>query len=402
MAIRVLLLGESWSELEEIESKIVDNEFVVVGASSELSSASDEVVEHEPDMVIMTCSDLSWVFRSCQQIYLLHPNVITVMVSNEKSYDIAKRAIDSGTTAYISPIPEANKFCDELKKIYFNEKSRVSMLIENSGIQRKAEVITVFGTKGGIGKTTLAVNLAVELSRKKAKVAILDLDLQFGDSHMFLGLDVKETVVELLQERKIPTIDSVRNYFLVHSSGVQVLCAPLSPEYADNVSAAQIEPLLNVLRPHYDYIIIDTNSDFAELNLLLLEEASTIFYMTGLDISILNNSKKGLLLLNSLNLGDKVKIIVSKSFKGDISKSDVEKIMGQSVFATISNDYIEAVKSLNQGVPIVQGNTKSPITKEIISIANTFRKDDSDDMQDGNKSLFSNISLNFLKFGGKK
>ena len=400
MAIRVLLLGESWDELEKIESKITDNDFSIVGASAELGSASDEVVEHEPDVVVMSCSDLSWVFRACQQIYLLHPNVVTVMVSDEKSYEIAKKAIDSGATAYISPIPDSSEFCDRLKKIYFNEKSRVSMLIENSGVQRKAEVITVFGTKGGVGKTTLAVNLAVELSRKKAKVAILDLDLLFGDAHMFLGLDVKETVVELLQERKVPTIDSVRNYFLVHSSGVQLLCAPISPEYAENVTASQVEPLLNVLRPHFDYIILDTNADFSELNLLLLEEASTILYVTGLDISLLNNSKKGLLLLDSLNLSGKIKIVVSKSFKGDISKGDVEKIMGKPVFATISNDYIESVKSLNQGVPIVQGS-KSPIAKDIVTIAGAFRKHDSEsgnDEQDEPRKF----SFDFLKLGGRK
>ena len=401
MAIRVLLLGESWEELEKIESKITDNDFSIVGASAELGSASDEVVEHEPDVVVMSCSDLSWVFRACQQIYLLHPNVVTVMVSDEKSYEIAKKAIDSGATAYISPIPDSVEFCDRLKKIYFNEKSRVSMLIENSGVQRKAEVITVFGTKGGVGKTTLAVNLAVELSRKKAKVAILDLDLLFGDAHMFLGLDVKETVVELLQERKVPTIDSVRNYFLVHSSGVQLLCAPISPEYAENVTASQVEPLLNVLRPHFDYIIIDTNADFSELNLLLLEEASTILYVTGLDISLLNNSKKGLLLLDSLNLSGKIKIVVSRSFKGDISRGDVEKIMGKPVFATISNDYIECVKSLNQGVPIVQGSGKSSIGKEIVAIADTFRKHD---LESGNDEQDEprKFSFDFLKLGGKK
>lgn len=401
MAIRVLLLGESWDELEKIEGKITDNDFSIVGASAELGSASDEVVEHEPDVVVMSCSDLSWVFRACQQIYLLHPNVVTVMVSDEKSYEIAKKAIDSGATAYISPIPDSSEFCDRLKKIYFNEKSRVSMLIENSGVQRKAEVITVFGTKGGVGKTTLAVNLAVELSRKKAKVAILDLDLLFGDAHMFLGLDVKETVVELLQERKVPTIDSVRNYFLVHSSGVQLLCAPISPEYAENVTASQVEPLLNVLRPHFDYIIIDTNADFSELNLLLLEEASTILYVTGLDISLLNNSKKGLLLLDSLNLSGKIKIVVSRSFKGDISRGDVEKIMGKPVFATISNDYIECVKSLNQGVPIVQGSAKSPIGKEIVTIADTFRKHDLESENEEQKEP-RKFSFDFLKLGGRK
>lgn len=402
MAIKLLLLGESPSELGRMEDLIVDNDFVIEGRSMNLTNASDEVVEFRPDMVLMYCSDLSWVFRACQQIYLLHPNVMTVMISEEVSYEMAKKAIDSGATSYVSPIPEANRFCEDLKRVYHNEKSRLSMLSEKSGTKRNAEVITIFGTKGGIGKTTLAVNLAVELSRKKAKVAILDLDLLFGDSHMFLGLDVKETIVDLLQEQKVPTIDSIRNYFVLHSSGVQVLCAPSSPEFAGNVTAAQIEPVLNILRTNYDYIIVDTTSEFSDLNLYVLEEANIILYLTGLDISLLNNSKKGLLLLDTLNLKTKTKIIVNRAFKGDISIYDVEKIMDQPVVGKISNDYVEAVRALNQGVPIVSGNNRSPIGKEISRIASMFSQGSGMEENTKKSSIFSNISIGLPKIGGKR
>lgn len=284
--IKLLILGETPSELTEIENLIIDEEFVIEGSSTNLTNATDEVTGYDPDMVIMSCSDMSWVFRACQQIYLLHPNVVTIMVSDVMSFDTTKKAIDSGVTGYICPIPDASKFCEDLKRIYYNEKSRLSMLLENSSVKRSAEVITIFGTKGGVGKTTIAVNLAVELSRKNMRVMILDLDLLFGDSHMFLGLDLKETIVELLQEQKVPTFDSIRKYFLLHSSGVQVLCAPSSPEFSENVSASQIEPILNILRANYDYIIIDTSSEFSELNLYLLEEANVVLYITGLDFSL--------------------------------------------------------------------------------------------------------------------
>lgn len=402
MAIKVLLLGESPSEIASMERLIVDEEFFIEGSSMNLTNASDEVMEYRPDMVLMYCSDLSWVFRACQQIYLLHPNVVTVMVSDDPSYEMAKRSIECGATTYISPIPEAERFCEELKRVYNNEKSRFSMLVEKSGKKRNAEVITVFGTKGGVGKTTLAVNLAVELSRKKSKVIILDLDLLFGDSHMFLGLDVKDTIVDMLQEQKVPTIDSIRNYFVLHSSGIQVLCAPSSPEFAGNVTASQIEPIINILRLNYDYIIIDTTSEFSDLNLHVLEEANTILYVTGLDISVLNNSKKGLLLLDTLNLKSKVKVVVNRAFKGDISIYDVEKIMDKPVVGTISNDYIEAVRALNQGVPLVFGSNRSPIGKEISRIANIFSDDLENEEKKGKKSILSGLSLKLPKVGGRK
>ena len=398
--IKTLILGDTKGEISKLENLITDSEFTVEGLSTNLTNVSDEISFYNPDMVIMYCSDMSWIFRACKQIYLLYPNVVTVMVSDEISYDIAKKAIDSGVTGYVSPIPESNQLCEELKRIYFDEKSRISMLMEKSLTKRNAEVITLFSTKGGVGKTTVATNLAVELSRKNQRVIIVDLDLLFGDVNIFLGLDLKETIVELLQEQKVPTFDSIRKYFVLHSSGVQVLCAPSSPEYSENISASQIEPIMNILRANYDYIIVDTSIEFSELNLYLLEEANTILFLTGLDISLLNNSKKGLLLLDSLNLKDKTKVIVNRAFKGDISIFDVEKIMDKEVISVIPNDYTEAVRALNQGVPIVYGNSKSSISKEISSLSNQFNGMIS--KKSNKKSLFSKFSLKLPGIGGKK
>jgi len=335
-----------------------------------LPNASDEVGALRPDIVIISTSESNWSFRACQQIYMLHPQVATVMVSFEQNEGYAEKAVNSGAIGYIAPIPESSvEFCDQLKRIYHNEQSRISMLLESSGVKKKAEVITVFGTKGGIGKTTLAVNLAVALSRQKFKVVILDFDLAFGDVHMYLGLDAKETIAELVTDQRVPTIDSIRSYLVMHSSGVQAICAPSSPEYAEGISAASLEPIINILRSHYDYIIVDTAASFSELNLLMLEASSTILYVTGLDISLLHNSKKGLLLLDSLNQKSKVKVIVSKDFKGDITVFDVEKIMDLPVVAKIPHNYSEAVRALNQGIPLVAGINKSGIAKEIIRLA---------------------------------
>ena len=369
MPIRTVIFSSSSRDLDSIEEKILDKDLQVIAKSADLTGAADEVGQLRPDLVIISCREDNWSYRASQQIYLLYPQVVTVMVSEDISYDVAKKAIDAGVGGYISPMPDAEEFCDALKQIYYNEQNRISVLLEKSGIQRKAQVITVFGTKGGIGKTTLAVNLAVALTRQKAKVAILDLDLQFGDTQMFLGLDVKETIAELIQEQRVPTIDNIRNYFVLHASGVHLLCAPASPEYAEGINAAQVEPILNILRTYYDYIIVDTSAEFSDVNLLALEAASTILYLTGLDISLLHNSKKNLLIIDSLNQKNKVKLVVSRDFKGDITIGDVEKIMGEKVFARVPADYIEAVKALNQGIPLVSGMTKSPIAKEILRIA---------------------------------
>ena len=398
MAIRTIIFSASSRELDFIEAKINDNEISVISKSLNLSNASDEVGTMSPDLVIISTSEANWSFKACQQIYMLHPQVAIVMVSDDTNLDLTKRVIEAGATSYISPIPEdSSEFTSSLKQTFHTQQARVSMLLESSGVQRKAEVISVFSTKGGLGKTTIATNLAVALSKQKAKVCIVDLDLQFGDVHMFLGLDVKETISELIQDQRIPTIDSIRNYFVTHSSGVQVICAPSSPEYSEGISATQIEPIINILRAHFDYVIVDTASNFSEINLLMLELSSKILFVTGLDISVLHNSKKGMLLLDSLNLKNKINLIVSKDFKGDISIYDVEKIMGASVEYKFPNDLIEAVKALNQGVPIISSGSKSGIVKEMTRLASVIGHTPltkSDKKQ-------SKFELPSFKFGGK-
>ena len=174
MPIRTVIFSSSSRDLDSIEEKILDKDLQVIAKSADLTGAADEVGQLRPDLVIISCREDNWSYRASQQIYLLYPQVVTVMVSEDISYDVAKKAIDAGVGGYISPMPDVEEFCDALKQIYYNEQNRISVLLEKSGIQRKAQVITVFGTKGGIGKTTLAVNLAVALTRQKAKVAILD------------------------------------------------------------------------------------------------------------------------------------------------------------------------------------------------------------------------------------
>ena len=398
MAIRTIIFSASNRELDFIESKITDKDIVLISKSNNLSNASDEVGALSPDLVIISTSEPNWSFRACQQIYMLHPQVAIVMVSEATNVELSKRVIEAGATSYIAPIPEGSfEFCSTLKQTYYNVQSRLSMLLESSGVQRKAELITVFSTKGGLGKTTIATNLAVALSKQKAKVCIVDLDLQFGDVHMFLGLDVKETISELIQDQRIPTIDSIRNYFVTHASGVQVICAPSSPEYSEGINSVQIEPIINILRAHFDYVIIDTASNFSEINLLMLELSSKILFVTGLDISVLHNSKKGMLLLDSLNLKNKISLVVSKDFKGDISVFDVEKILGNNVEYKFPNDLVEAVKALNQGVPIISSGSKSGIVKEMLRLASVIGHTSISDSDKKSKKF----ELPKLNFGGK-
>jgi pilus assembly protein CpaE len=168
----------------------------------------------------------------------------------------------------------------------------------------------------------------------------------------------------------VPNIDSVRSYMVVHSSGVHVLCAPKSPEYADVVSAERIQSLLRLLRSYYDYVIIDTPPTFDDVTITAIEASSTVLFVTGLDISILKNSKLSISLLNSLQQKDKVRIVVNRAVEiNTVTLSDVQAVIGCPIWAKIPSDYKIAVSALNRGVPFVLGEPNCKLSQAIGDIA---------------------------------
>jgi pilus assembly protein CpaE len=233
-----------------------------------------------------------------------------------------------------------------------------------------SRVITVFGSKGGLGKTTIATNLAVKLASYKKKVALVDLDLQFGDVHVFLDIEPKDTIAEMVQEVHTPNIDTVRSYMVVHSSGVHVLCAPRSPEYADVVSAEKVQSLIGLLRSYYDFVIIDTPPTFNEVALTAIESSATVLFVTGLDISILKNSRLSMSILDSLQQMDKIRVLVNRAVEvSTITISDVQKILGCPIWARIPSDYAVAVSALNRGMPFVSLSPKTKLSQSLSEIA---------------------------------
>jgi len=367
MKINVLLISKMERNIGLLKRMIDDEEIFVIGETSGGSLALDKIENTSPDIIIMTlgAGDTD-VLNLAERIILHRPRTFVILVAENLDVEMMQSAVKVGCHN-ITEIPSSSKeFCDYIKSVYNNEKIRLKSLNEKENLLWSSTVITVFGAKGGLGKTTIAANLAVKLAEKRKKVALVDLDLQFGDVNIFLDIEPKETITELVQEVISPNIDSVRSYMTVHSSGVHVLCAPRSPEYAELVSPEKVLSLLTLLRSYYDYVIIDTAPSFSEINMTALESSSLIFFVTGLDISILKNSKLSISLLESLQQTDKVRVIVNRAVDmSSITIKDVQKIIGYPIWAKIPSDYKTAVNALNRGIPFVTGLPTSKLTQSI-------------------------------------
>ena len=396
MKIKVLLISKMERNIEALRSKIEDEEIIIIGDSIGGAQALDKIENTSPDIIIMTlgAGDTD-VLNLAERIILHRPKTFVVLVADSLDVEIMQEAVKVGCHNLIEFPATSKEFAEYIKSVYNNESIRIKSLSNKDTLVWASRVITVFGAKGGLGKSTIAANLAVKLAEKRKKVALVDLDLQFGDLNIFLDLEPKDTIVELVQDVVTPNIDSVRSYMAVHSSGVHVLCAPRSPEYAELVSADKVQSLLSLLRTYYDYVIVDTSPSFTDVTITAIESSSILFFVTGLDISILRNSKLSVSLLESLQQTDKIRLVVNRAVDmNSITINDVQKIIGYPIWAKIPSDYKVAVNALNRGVPFVTGAPNSKLSASISGLTEILIKGSTDyDLMGKNKNNKKKLTL---------
>ncbi len=367
MSIKILLLGNLQS-CALLQAKLNYEEIVIVGTVSNENSVLDEINRTSPDLILI--SDTSpMALRSCQQIYLLRPRSVPIMVSDIDDVALMQKVMQSGVHYILSAKLEPLILISELKGIYNNEVNRILAIENENTSSNKSKVILIFGPKDGVGKSTLAVNLAVKLAQNKNKVAVLDFDFQFGDISAIFGAESKKTVLELIQEQGNPNIDTIRQFLSLHISGVNFLPSPNNPEYSDSVSRTQAEKIISALRVYYDYVIVDCVAMFNEFTATYIDCASTILFMTTKDIPALRNAKKALTVINAFTGLDKVKLVIAKDIDGEIKDKDIANVLSIPVWHKIPYEDKAAINAANQGIPLVTEYPRSRISQEIALIA---------------------------------
>ncbi|HEY0829296.1 MAG TPA: P-loop NTPase [Bacilli bacterium] len=236
--------------------------------------------------------------------------------------------------------------------------------------QSRGEMIAVCSAKGGVGRTVLAVNLAVALSKNNIQISIVDGNFQFGDVCLAMDLHPTFSIKDVVEG--IDTIDqhALSNYLIHHSSGVKVLAAPDRPEYADLVTAPVIDKVCDLLLAQHDYLIVDTGVGLQDRSLQIIEKADQIFILTNLEMATIKNTKMMLETLELLGLRNKVQVIVNRStMESVIQASDVPDILGDDTAVFIPNQFQLVSQSLNIGIPFVMNHAKTDLAKAVFKLA---------------------------------
>ncbi|KJS87428.1 MAG: histidine kinase [Peptococcaceae bacterium BICA1-8] len=382
--IKVLIVDDISETRDNLNRLLkLEEDIQVVGEAANGEQAVRKSEQLLPDIILMDINmPIMNGIAATEKISLNFPNIAVIMISVQGEAEYLKKAMMAGAREYLVKPFSADELNNTIKRTYDLERKRLGKMEGTKklfGKQKdsKPQVITIFGTKGGVGKTTLAVNSSTLIAKKtKKKVVLVDLDLQFGDVSVFFNVSPKKSIAELVQERGQLNIELVESYLIPHISGVKILPAPMRPEYSELVTPNNVLEILTILRQNYDYVIIDTPPIFQDTNLSALDMSNQVLLVMNMDLPTVKNMKLSLELLDSLHHKAKTKLILNRASEDlGISAGDVENALDFLIAHQMPTDGKLVVTSVNKGIPFVLSNANAKVSKAVDQITNMVIED---------------------------
>jgi pilus assembly protein CpaE len=340
----------------------------VEGVANSFENGFELIHRKRPMVVIMdVCGDKETAIERITKILERFPQTTIFTVCDDSSSDTILKVMRAGATEYLlKPVSEID-LDSALQKL--GRLWTVKPGVE-SGISR---TISIFSPKGGVGVTTLAINLATSIYDITKKPTILiDLDLDAGDVTTFLNLKPSYTISDVTVN--ITRLDKsfLKGVVTKHESGIYVLAEPQKVEEAVSVSAADLRKVINLLKTMFSYIIIDTAPSLDERTMTAIEMSDRVLLTFVLTLPGIKNIQRYLNYFDKTGAKQKLKLVVNRYLKrGDIKIEDAEKVLNFPISWTIPNDYGNAISCLNKGVPVSSGAPRSQLNISIREFAST-------------------------------
>jgi pilus assembly protein CpaE len=332
-----------------------------------------------------SCSDEATLAVS-ERVQREYPLMATILVVDELSTQLLQTALRAGVRDVLALSGESGALAQAVQRvaISLDQTPRTAVMPAPATPTPEevaplpsvnGQVITVFSTKGGAGKSMLSTSLAVELARRSDQpVCLVDADLQFGDVAVMLKLTPHHTIVDavsVLDRMDPPLLESL---LVTHEpSGLRVMPAPLEPAFADQVGATEMVAIVEMLRSFCGYVIVDTPAYFNDVVLGLVEASDRVLLVAGMDIPNIKNVKIGLQTLRLLNTPmEKLTLVLNRAnSKVKLDVGEVERTLQVKADVLIPSD-ICVPQAVNKGEPVVMHAPKSGVSRAIQQLADQF------------------------------
>ena len=386
--IRVLVVDDI-PETRDHLTKLLgfESDIDVVGSAASGREALEMAARLQPDVVLMDINmpDMDGI-AATEQLASVVPGAAVVMMSVQGEADYLRRSMLAGAREFLVKPFSSDELTASIRQVSARERDKQSRMAVTSmatvaatnGTRSSEQgepgtVVAIFSPKGGVGRTTVAVNLAVAAATELGKkVVIMDGSFQFGDVGVLLNLNPKsKSIADLIPELEAGELESIDTFLINHTAGIRVLLAPPSPETAEMITASGVKKVLERLRADHDLVVVDCTSYFNDTTLAILDAADVILTMLSLEITSIKNMRLFLEVAEQLGYEKgKVRLVLNRADSAlGIRVADVEHSIGRKVDETVVSDGRSVVYALNRGVPFFLSNREAQVSQDILRLA---------------------------------
>ena len=366
--LKVVLIDSDSETRAGLRRMLIRAHATVVAEYETVAEAAVSAASHRPDVAIVevtdteSASDVATV-RTLDRLTRALPGTALFVTGPINSAQFVIQVMRAGALEYLRrPIDE-----DELS-VALEKISRARKLTPSTG--RRADVITVFSGSGGIGVTTLAISLALALAENTSRqVLLIELDTRPSDAMTFLDIRPPYSVADALHNIDRMDESFIQGLVVKYDNGLMVLTAPPRPE--PPYDGERVQMMLEILRTHFDYIVIDCRHDYDAATMTALDNSDTILLLTAPNVASVRSATAAISALRQSGMDmTKIKPVISRERTGvDVDTKHVKDTLGMPIFWATPNDYASTVSAINHGRPLVSGGSSSKLMVSVRGLA---------------------------------
>ena len=388
--IRVLVVDDIPETRENVRKLLAfESDIEVVGVAGTGLDAIQAAKEYQPDIALMDINmpGLDGI-SAVEAITREAPNVQVIMMSVQSESDYLRRSMLAGARDFLTKPFSADELVSTIRRVNRMSQQRVAAMpqpmTQMVGVAGKrgamglpaapppeGSVIAVFGPKGGVGASTIAVNLAIALQKADTKVALVDTSLQFSNIDVLLNLHPNRSIADIAQTIGDLDADLIAATITPHASGLKAMLAPARPELAELVLPEHIDRLLAEMRLQFDYIVVDTPSVLSELVLTALDAADRIVLLAVAEVPAIKNTRTFFQVTEALGYPpDKIMLVLNQvDPRNPITAKMIEDNLKHKVALQIPLDAETINNSTRRGLPFVAEAKNKPIATMVNQLA---------------------------------
>jgi pilus assembly protein CpaE len=386
--IRVLIVDDIPETRENVRKLLAfESDIEVVGVAGTGRDAIQAAKDLHPNIVLMDINmpDLDGI-SAVEAITQEAPMVQVIMMSVQSDQDYLRRSMLAGARDFLTKPFNTDELISTIRRVNRMSQQRAAAMpqpmISSAGpgggmglpmaATPEGSVIVVFSPKGGIGASTLVVNLAIAMQQQPdVKVAIVDASLQFGDIGVMLNLQISRSISDLAEQINDLDNDLISTVIAPHPSGIKVLLAPARPELAELVLAEHLERIVNQMRLMFDFIIIDTPSVLNDLVLTALDLADRVLLLTTADIPSIRNTNLVFQVVEALGYPRaKIRLVLSRfDPRNPITPKMIADNLKHEMTFQVPLDEVTVSASIRQGLPFVTEQRAKPVAQAVRKMA---------------------------------